>query len=90
VPTSEALRAAAALLDVDPLHLALTGGEDYQLLFTSPPELAETLKTAFVKGGLRAPRLLGEIVAGREVVLVTAAGELDISMQGYDHFRAPS
>jgi thiamine-monophosphate kinase len=87
VPISGALRAAAALLGRDPLQYALSGGEDYQLLFTSPPELASALENAFVRAGLPAPRPLGEIIAGQGVLMVTAAGEQDISMQGYDHFR---
>jgi len=87
VPISAAARAAAPLLDLDPLKLALTGGEDYQLLFTSPPEAAPSLDLAFSRAGLPQPVVLGEIVAGQNVLLVTPAGELDISGQGYDHFR---
>ena len=41
VPISPRVQAAAADLNRDPLTLALTGGEDYLLLFTSPPETAD-------------------------------------------------
>jgi thiamine-monophosphate kinase len=74
-------------LGLDPLRLALTGGEDYQLLFTSPPQAAPSLALAFSRAGLTPPRALGEITATPGVLLVTAAGEQDISWQGYDHFR---
>ncbi len=87
VPLSAGLAAAAPRLGLDPLRLALMGGEDYQLLFTSPPAAAAALNRAFSRAGLAPPRALGEIVAGRRVLLVTETGEMDISGQGYDHFR---
>ena len=87
VPLSPGLQAAASQLGLDPLQLALTGGEDYQLLFTSPPGAAPALARAFSRAGLARPQALGEVVAGKGVLLVTAAGEREISGQGYDHFR---
>ncbi len=88
VPLSPALTAAASLLSQDPLRLALAGGEDYQLLFTSPPGLAVALEQAFSQAGLPRPLALGEMVPGSRVLLITAAGEQDISGTGYDHFPA--
>lgn len=87
VPISAGLAAAAPLLGRDPVQLALTGGEDYQLLFTCPPALAASLPRAFSQAGLAPPQALGEIVAGAGVILVTEEGEVDISGRGYDHFR---
>jgi thiamine-monophosphate kinase len=87
VPVAPGLTAVAARLERDPLELALTGGEDYQLLFTSPPPQAEALGRAFSQAGLAPPLPLGEIVAGQGVLLLTAEGERDISGKGYDHFR---
>jgi thiamine-monophosphate kinase len=87
VPLSPALQAAAPILGLAPLKLALTGGEDYQLLFTSPPGTAPALERAFSRAGLPLPAALGEIVAGQGVILVSPEGERDISGQGYDHFR---
>ena len=86
-PVSPAVRTVAAHLGLDPLDLALKGGEDYQLLFTSPPELAPALFQAFAQAGLAPPLPLGEIIAGRGVFLETAAGEKEITGQGFDHFR---
>lgn len=86
-PVSARVKAAAADLGVDPLDLALKGGEDYQLLFTSPAEKAPALFQAFAQAGLPPPLPLGEIIAGAGVLLETAAGEKDITGQGFDHFR---
>ena len=87
VPVSLRVKAAAPHLGRDPLDLALTGGEDYLLLFTCPPELAGRLPASFSRAGLAAPLPLGRIVAGDRVVLLTPTGDVDISGKGYDHFR---
>ena len=79
--------AAAPHLGCDPLDLALFGGEDYLLLFTAKPAVAPRLPSSFSRAGLAAPLPLGHIVPGNRVVLLTSAGEVDISGQGYDHFR---
>jgi thiamine-monophosphate kinase len=87
VPVSPRVTAAAPHLGRDPLDLALYGGEDYLLLFTCAPEMARRLPAAFSRAGLSAPLPLGRIVDGDRVILETPAGEVDISGQGYDHFR---
>jgi thiamine-monophosphate kinase len=87
VPISPRVMAAAPHLGLDPLDLALCGGEDYLLLFTAPPEVARRLPASFSRAGLAKPYPLGRIVTGNRVVLLTAAGEVDISGRGYDHFR---
>ena len=87
VPISPRVMAAAPHLGCDPLDLALFGGEDYLLLFTTKPAVAPRLPSSFSRAGLAAPLPLGHIVPGNRVVLLTSAGEVDISGQGYDHFR---
>jgi thiamine-monophosphate kinase len=87
VPVSPRVTAAAPYLGIDPLDLALFGGEDYLLLFTASPAVVPRLPAAFSRAGLAAPLPLGHIVPGGRVVLATSAGEVDISGQGYDHFR---
>ncbi len=86
VPVSPRVKAAAAALGRDPLTLALTGGEDYLLLFTVKPETAARLPQAFAKAGLPAPLPLGRIIKGDRVILEAPEGDVDISGQGYDHF----
>jgi thiamine-monophosphate kinase len=86
-PVSPRVQAAAASLGVDPLDLALKGGEDYQLLFTSPAAKTPALFQAFAQAALPPPLPLGEIISGAGVLLVTAEGEKDITGEGFDHFR---
>jgi thiamine-monophosphate kinase len=87
VPVSAGVEAAARRLNRRPLDLALKGGEDYQLLFTSHPDQAHRLSQIFGQAGLPPPVKIGDIVSGREVALVTPAGEEIISGAGFDHFR---
>jgi thiamine-monophosphate kinase len=86
VPVSPEVRAVAAALGLDPVTLALAGGEDYELLFTSPHPPA-TLERAFSQAGLRLPQRLGSVVPGEEVVLTGPDGERIITGGGYNHFR---
>src|ERR1700687_355087 len=58
-------------VDLEPLRLALDGGEDYELLFTVPRRLARRLPNA-VRG---VPvTIIGEITRERRVLLVDDAG----------------
>ncbi|HIE41197.1 MAG TPA: thiamine-phosphate kinase [Candidatus Aenigmarchaeota archaeon] len=85
IPFSENLLQTAAIFHLNPLDLALRGGEDYQLLFTSTPEHATSL-----------PRLVrdqtggeifrvGRITSGKGVTLLDNDRRKDISFQGYEH-----
>lgn len=87
LPISEATRQVARTLAIDPLRLALSGGEDYRLLFTAPAEASSQIKAlaGYAVGGKLF--LVGEIVAGREVSLVEEGSSTPIAFQGYDHFR---
>jgi thiamine-monophosphate kinase len=87
LPVSPRVRAAAPHLGRNAQEMALTGGEDFLLLFTSPPEAAGRLPQVFGRAGLPAPLALGRIVPGDRVILETETGDVDISGQGYDHFR---
>ncbi|MDD3580757.1 MAG: thiamine-phosphate kinase [Desulfobacca sp.] len=86
IPISAALSQVAALLHLDPLDLALKGGEDYQLLFTAPAHQEPRLRQCFQAAGLPPPLAIGQIIAGDRVYLETPAGFQDISGAGFDHF----
>ncbi|MFZ5450773.1 MAG: thiamine-phosphate kinase [Thermodesulfobacteriota bacterium] len=86
-PVSPQVLAAAPFLGADPLDLALKGGEDYQLLFTSPKAHGDALLRAFKTAKLPPPLPLGEIVPGSGVLLAGPEGEKEITGLGFDHFR---
>jgi len=72
--SDRALNEAAAALGVEPLDLALHGGEDYALVIASP---------APVEGF----RPIGEVRSGRGLVLRSQSGERTLEARGFDHFR---
>jgi thiamine-monophosphate kinase len=69
---------------MDPLALALHGGDDYGLLFTVPSRLAARIPARF--GTTRISRI-GEITARRRVLVAGANGKVaPLSPRGWDHF----
>lgn len=72
-------------LNLEPLPLALHGGEDYGLLFTVPAARATAVPRSFHGTTITC---IGEIVRGRGVVLVNPEGhEQPLVAAGWDPFR---
>jgi thiamine-monophosphate kinase len=71
---------------VDPLQLALHGGDDYELLFTVPNDKAKGLPRAV--GGVAITRI-GEIARARDVLVADGDGRLRVlKPRGWDPFRS--
>ncbi len=86
LPVSEASRQATRLLGLDQLKLAIAGGEDYRLLFTAPPAAEKEIQALACHAAHGQLIMVGEIVEGHGVVLVTDGQKTAIDFQGYDHF----
>jgi thiamine-monophosphate kinase len=81
LPLSDAGRGVPGALEA-----ALTGGDDYELLFTAPPTATERLHALSRELRLRLTRI-GAIEPGTGVRAVDAAGrELRIEHAGWRHF----
>ncbi len=76
LPTEPGHDATCTTLGIDPASIALTGGEDYELLFTAPASDEAAALGAEV----------GEVVQGREVRAVDAAGAPIDVRAGFRHF----
>ena len=78
VPTLPGFAEVAEQVSRDAAPLMLSGGDDYEVLFTAAAELPEALGTR-----------IGTIVAGpAEVVVFDAQGQpLSLPHSGFDHFR---
>ena len=87
VPVDHSTKQVASLLGLDPLELAVTGGEDFELLFTSgadPARIQETL----VHSGFTQPHSIGEILPAAEGLFVVGPrGKQEPLPGGYEHFR---
>ena len=97
LPVSEACAEIARLVGANADSWALTGGEDYELVFTAPGEVAEELDAALRKKTGVGCRAVGKIVGGPyRVDVVEKDGTVTMSSgdtHGWDHFgktRTPS
>jgi thiamine-monophosphate kinase len=72
--------------NLDPLRMALHGGDDYELLFTVPPRHIKKLSKAPEFSQLTS---IGEITRGRTIVLINSEGSRKpLTSQGWDPFRS--
>ena len=71
----------------DPLKWALSGGEDYSLLFTVKPDQEKRLARVLEHEAIDAVPI-GEIVPGKEIALMNKGKTVPFdSAGGFDHFR---
>jgi thiamine-monophosphate kinase len=88
LPLAKGLTEVAAAAEQDPLQLAVSGGEDYELLATLPPDgltqasnrLSEAAETILIP--------IGEVTAGEGVEIRLPGGGL-LKTRGYDHLAGP-
>lgn len=85
VPLSLATRQAVAD-DKSLMPIVLTGGDDYELLFTAPPQVAQDVAALSRRVGL-AVHHIGSFEAGSGVSVIDSGGRpLDLARGGFQHF----
>jgi thiamine-monophosphate kinase len=83
IPLSGSLSKSADHLSKPPLHYALSGGEDYELLFTVPVARIKTLESLHIP-----VTEIGTITTGTALFMVSAAGrKTALRSTGYNHFK---
>lgn len=88
LPVAPSARAVAKALGLDPLELATTGGEDYELLFTAEPAAMEALAAGLTSATGAVVTVIGDIMAGSPSVgFVDAAGQTVDVGPGFEHFH---
>jgi len=88
ISISSALSKRLGKPQLDPLKMALHGGDDYELLFTVPPHLAKSLRRA---PGFSELTPVGEITTGKRILLVGDGGVATVlESRGWDPFRKKS
>jgi thiamine-monophosphate kinase len=80
-PLAPGLAEAARSLGRPPLQLAAAAGEDFELLFTAPPESRDAIELA--AAGLPVS-WFGEAREGRGLTLLAAGGR-ELDLRGYEH-----
>ncbi|MCC7384261.1 MAG: thiamine-phosphate kinase [Deltaproteobacteria bacterium] len=86
VPLDPGLAEIAQRLQLDPLDLALEGGEDYELLIAAPASFEGALIGCCAAVGTPLWRL-GTVTADRRVLVRHPDGTLRAMTAGFDHFN---
>ena len=74
IPVSYELKKAASYLNMSPMKLALSGGEDYELLFTAPA--LKKVKAIYI----------GDVIKSGNIIVDSSGNERIFSAEGYQHF----
>jgi len=89
LPLAAGVTEVAAAAGLDPLQLAVAGGEDYELLATLPPEALDEASARISAAEGSSLTAIGEVLAGKGVEIRLPGGGL-LEAPGYDHFAAPT
>ncbi len=81
LPLADGVREVAGAAGRAPAQLAATGGEDYELLLTAPPERRADLERAAAGSGLT---WIGRVTAGSGLVLRGHDGK-PLDLRGFEH-----
>jgi thiamine-monophosphate kinase len=87
IPVDYRVREVAALAGRDPLDWAFSGGEDFELVFTIPPERVALVEERLAAAGEEC-RCIGEIIPAEKGMVLELPGGLCVPLEarGYDHF----
>ncbi|HJW13478.1 MAG TPA: thiamine-phosphate kinase [Thermoanaerobaculia bacterium] len=84
IPISPALAEAARGKGEDPVEWALSGGDDYELLFSAPPSALARLTAGGPDWNVPVTRI-GRLEPGAGAVAIGPSGERDIAALGWNH-----
>lgn len=89
LPISPELMSVARTAGVDHHEMALSGGEDYELLITVPGKNTSAFQDMFEKEGHSKVYIIGEVVAGEGITIVREdGGEEKAEPGGFKHFMS--
>jgi thiamine-monophosphate kinase len=87
VPVANEVRRFAEFNGVDPLELALYGGEEYELVVTvKPKRWAEAKMAVKALGGRLLP--IGKATRGSRVLLKVNGKKIPVEARGWEHFKS--
>ena len=86
IPCSNSMLETAELLGLEPLEMALNGGEDYQLLCSIAPCYFEAAKASLKNAGISLS-VIGEVLEEKGVWLEREGKRKPLTPGGYNHFK---
>lgn len=89
LPVGSNTRTVAATFGLDPIRLAFAGGEDFELLFTVPPDGLDAARRSLDGAGGVPLTVIGEVCpAGEGRTWLDNSGDVrPVTAAGWDHFR---
>ncbi|NOZ86429.1 MAG: thiamine-phosphate kinase [Deltaproteobacteria bacterium] len=88
LPISQELSAFATATNQEQVPIAVSSGEEYALIYTTPPEQAGRVADAVSLACGRRPVCIGRITAGKTVnILLADGGKVDLKSMGHNHFK---
>ena len=87
IPINDAVRELAPRGRYEPLSLAVSGGEDYQLVLTAAEKDVDALLLDCQERLAEKLTVIGRILEGKGVILVEGGRRREVSFKGFDHFR---
>ena len=78
LPVGEGVREVAELLNLDPVEIAFASGEEFELVFTVKPELADELDFEF--------SVIGKVTAEGGVYVFERGERRYLPRLGWEHF----
>ena len=88
LPLAAGVAEIAAATGRDPLQLAVSGGEDYELLAALPADRLAEATTAIEEAGETMLAAIGRVAAGGGVA-IRLPGGASLEAAGYDHLASP-
>ncbi|ASI99735.1 thiamine-phosphate kinase [Thermococcus celer] len=79
LPIRDEVIEAARMLGVDPIEMALTSGEEFELVFTVPPEMVTALQMDFT--------VIGRVENGAGVYITTDGKRTEMPLLGWEHLE---
>ncbi|MEA3359646.1 MAG: thiamine-phosphate kinase [Thermodesulfobacteriota bacterium] len=87
IPLSKELKLLSSRENFNPLKLALSGGEDYILLFTAPEKNIHAIEQLSKEKNISPLFIVGEITKEKGIMLIDKYGKsTTVSSKGFDHF----
>ncbi|HEX6153983.1 MAG TPA: thiamine-phosphate kinase [Solirubrobacterales bacterium] len=87
LPIAAGVAEVAAAAGLDPLQLAVSGGEDYELLAAMPPERLDEASAGTGEAAEATLTPIGKVEAGKGVEIRLPGGGL-LEVRGHDHFAS--
>jgi thiamine-monophosphate kinase len=86
LPLSTAAKEAATDFNIDPLNAAVSGGEDYALLFTVERKACKKLAKEFAEKFRRPLYAIGAVTAGKGAVFQQNGRPVELTSRPFEHF----